>query len=240
MTNACYPHEILKMELDKKEGRGVGKRFFLLLLIGCAVIVGWSTPISAQHWYFVKWVADGDTIFLKDGRRIRFIGINAPEVDHKKSPAEPFGNTAKSVLAKLVKHRRIRLEWDEVRRDRYGRHLAHVFDQKNRLLSQLMVVKGLAYVLYHKDNQRYFDLLLKSQKRAMQEKNGFWKAFRSSTKDRRFIGSKRSLRFHGINCPKVKKIYPKNKIHFTSARSAFKKGYAPAKGCLKGIGTFMD
>jgi endonuclease YncB( thermonuclease family) len=50
--------------------------------------------------------------------------------NHKQSTKT--GNAAKSVLAKLVKHRCVRLEWDEVRRDRYGRHLAHVFDQKNR------------------------------------------------------------------------------------------------------------
>jgi micrococcal nuclease len=227
------------MKFNEEEGRGVGKRFFLFLLISCGIVAGLPAPISAQQWYFVKWVADGDTIFLKDDRRVRFIGINAPEVTHKKSPAEPFGNAAKSALAKLVKHRRVRLEWDEVRRDRYGRHLAHVFDQKNRLLSQLMVVKGLAHVLYHKDNQRYFDVLLKSQKKAMQEKNGFWQAFQFSMQNRRFIGSKRSLRFHGMSCPKVKKIYPKNKIYFTSAWSAFEQGYAPAKGCLKGIGTFI-
>jgi micrococcal nuclease len=201
--------------------------------------VGWVSPNSAQPWYFVKWVVDGDTIFLQDGRRIRFIGINAPEVAHKGYTVEPFGDAAKSTLTKIVKHRRVRLEWDEVRRDRYGRHLAHVFDQKNPLLNQLMVVKGLAHVLYHKDNQRYFDVLLKSQKRAMEEKNGFWQVFQISMRKTHFVGSKRSLRFHDTNCPKIKKIYPKNKIYFTSAWSAFKQGYAPANGCLKGIGIFI-
>ena len=203
------------------------------------MLAGWTSLVAAKQWYRVRWVADGDTIFLQDGRHIRFIGINAPEVAHKEHAAEPFGDAAKSVLEKIIAHRLVRLEWDEVRRDHYGRHLAHVFDQKNHLLSRMMVAKGLAHVLYQKDNHRYFKILLESQQKAMAEKTGFWKTFQPSKINEYFVGNKRSLRFHVPNCQKAKKIYWKNRVKIATAWSAFKQGYAPAKGCLKGIGHFI-
>ena len=202
-------------------------------------MVGWTSSVLAEQWYRVRWVADGDTIFLQDGRHIRIIGINAPEVAHKEHSAEPFGDTAKNALENLVMHRLVRLEWDDVRWDHYGRSLAHAFDQKNHLLSRMMVAKGLAHVLYQKDNHRYFKILLKTQQKAMAEKKGFWKAFRFLQKNKRYIGNKRSLRFHAPHCLEAKKIYWKNRAKIATAWSAFKQGYAPAKGCLKGIGRFI-
>jgi micrococcal nuclease len=215
------------------------KRVFVFLLLSGFMVAGWTFPVAAKQWYRVRWVADGDTIFLQDGRHIRFIGINAPEVAHKEHPAEPFGDAAKNALEKIIDHHLVRLEWDEVRRDRYGRHLAYVFDQKNHFLSRMIVAKGLAHVLYYKKNRRYFGILLKTQQQAMAEKTGFWKTFQPSKTNESFVGNRRSLRFHAPNCPEAKKIYWKNRVNITTAWSAFKQGYAPAKGCLKGIGRFM-
>ena len=39
----------------------------------------------------VRWVADGDTIVLKDGERVRYADINTPEVAHDGEPGEPYG-----------------------------------------------------------------------------------------------------------------------------------------------------
>lgn len=224
---------------NEKENRGAVKKISVLLLLCWVMMAGWTSPVSAEQWYRVRWVADGDTIFLQDGRHIRFIGINAPEVAHKEHPAEPFGDAAKNALEKIIEHRLVRLEWDEVRRDRYGRYLAHVFDQKNQLLSRVMVARGLAHALYPKDNHRYFKILLKSQQEAMAAKKGFWQAFDPFKKNKPLVGNKRSLRFHDPNCPEAKKIFWKNRVNIVTAWSAFNQGYSPAKGCLKGIGTFI-
>ena len=216
------------------------QKYLILFLTILLILAGWTPSIAEPKWYQVKWIADGDTIYLQDGRSIRLIGINSPEVAHDDRPAEPYGEAAKKALSYLLKHQKVRLEWDQIRRDHYGRTLAHVFDRKNRLLSQVMVAKGMAHVLYHRNNERYFDRLLKSQQKAMAEKKGFWNAFQIPKKKKHFVGNERSLRFHAHTCKEGKKIYRKNKIVFTDAWNAFKQGYAPAKGCLKGIGMFME
>lgn len=223
-------------EISAKNSRPIKQA--TLLLISCMTLLGWAAAY-AQNWYPVKWVADGDTILLKDGRHIRLIGINAPEVAHEDSPAEPFGNAAKSTLSKLVDRSKVRLEWDEIRTDRYGRKLAHVYDCNNRLVSQIMVAKGLAHVLFQKKNQRHFKELLQSQQNAMAQKSGFWRTFKFDKKYEYYIGNKRSMRFHAPDCSEAEKIGRRNRLHLSDAWGAFEKGYAPAKGCLRGIVTFI-
>jgi hypothetical protein len=77
------------------------QRHLFLSLLSILLI---SAAASAQQWFRVKWVIDGDTIVLDDGRHVRYIGINAPEIAHdahfigsKQKPrkAEPFGDAAK-------------------------------------------------------------------------------------------------------------------------------------------------
>jgi len=49
-----------------------------------------ARSIRAEQWVRVRWVDDGDTIVLIDDRRVRYIGINAPEIEHGDQPADPF------------------------------------------------------------------------------------------------------------------------------------------------------
>ena len=50
---------------------------FYLLVLSLAVTSGTS---AAQEGFKVGWVNDGDTVVLTDGRHVRYIGINAPEI----------------------------------------------------------------------------------------------------------------------------------------------------------------
>ncbi|MBW2406005.1 MAG: thermonuclease family protein [Deltaproteobacteria bacterium] len=75
----------------------------------------------------MKWVHDGDTIVLTDGRYVRYIGINAPEIAHDNHKAEAFGYEAKNYNKSLVRSKTVRLEFDKEKYDRHGRLLAYVF-----------------------------------------------------------------------------------------------------------------
>ncbi|MGD8706443.1 MAG: thermonuclease family protein, partial [Syntrophobacterales bacterium] len=67
---------------------------FFLALIGC----GWIYPAADADSLRakVRWVDDGDTILLAGGERVRYLGINTPEVANQDKPAEPFANEAKA------------------------------------------------------------------------------------------------------------------------------------------------
>lgn len=108
--------------------------FLLLLAL-------WPAPLLAEaEWISVKRIYDGDTLKLKDGRKVRLIGIDAPELhrnDKLYRDAERTHRDAKTllkmgkksyeVLKKLVGKGPVRLEFDQTSRDKYQRSLAYVY-----------------------------------------------------------------------------------------------------------------
>ena len=183
----------------------------------------------ASQWRQVRWVDDGDTVVLSDGTRVRYIGINAPEIAHEDRPAERFGPEARAFNEKLVDQKRVRLELDRERQDQYGRLLAYVFLKDGTFVNAELVRAGYAYYLFLIPNTKYDQLLLRLQREAMAKRVGLWRGF----PDQRgtYMGNRRSKRFHQPNCPFGKTISPKNRIVFRTKYEAFWAGYAPCKRC---------
>jgi len=66
-------------------------------------------------------IVDGDTIHVKVGERVekvRYIGMNTPEVHHPTRGEEPGGREATEANRRLVAGKRVRLETDVQARDR--------------------------------------------------------------------------------------------------------------------------
>jgi len=185
---------------------------------------------SAQTWYTVKWVNDGDTIVLANGWRVRYIGIDAPEIDHENQKAQPYGYKAKSINKKLVLSQKIGLEFDEERHDRYGRLLAYIFLPDGSFLNSRMLENGLAFYLHRRPNVKYDKRLLQAQQEAMKSQKGLWRNWKEE--QGRYIGNQNSRRFHLATCPLAKNIKWKNIIIFSTKWDAFYAGYAPAKNCI--------
>jgi endonuclease YncB( thermonuclease family) len=205
-----------------------GLRFFLAVVFLFLVAAGHS---SAQTRYRVKWVNDGDTIVLTNRWRVRYIGIDAPEIDHQNQKAQPYAYASRSFNKRLVSSGKIDLEFDEERRDRYGRVLAYIFLADGSFLNARMLENGLAYYLYRKPNLKYDKRLLKAQRDGMKAQQGLWRNWKE--KKGNYIGNKRSRRFHRTTCPDAKKIKWKNRTRFSTKWDAFHAGYAPAKKCIK-------
>ena len=80
--------------------------------------------IAAQ---VVERVVDGDTIVVRGVGRVRLIGVDTPETVDPRRPVERFGKEASAFTKRLLEGRRVRLEYDQDRTDRYGRTLAYVY-----------------------------------------------------------------------------------------------------------------
>jgi micrococcal nuclease len=125
-------------------------------------------------FYQVKQVFDGDTIVLEDGRKIRLLGINTPEVRHRNEPAQAGGEEAKRWLIGKLQQRKVRLELDHEKTDKYGRTLAHVITDNKEHINLQLVAAGLAAVNIYPPNLRYVDELVKAQNQAEQSQLGIW------------------------------------------------------------------
>jgi micrococcal nuclease len=196
---------------------------FLLSLWGFCGIAGSSSFV------LVRWVDDGDTVVLADGRRVRYCGINAPEVAHKEKPAQRFGPEARDVNRRLVFNKPVRLEFDLEKHDQYGRVLAYLFLKDGTFVNAELMKSGCAHYVFRRPNKKYDSLLLLLQRKAMAKKVAMWEGF----PDQRgpFLGNRHSKRFHQTTCPFGKGTSLKRRIIFKTGYDAFWEGYSPCKKC---------
>ncbi|AHL74023.1 nuclease [Stutzerimonas stutzeri] len=132
-----------------------------------------SGPLSLVK---VATVIDGDTLRLTDGRRVRLIGLNAPEVGRKGRSAEPFAEAAKRRLQAVVKASggRISLRLGEASKDHYGRILAHAFDEHGENLEAVLLADGLGFFVAIAPNTLLVDCHRAVEQQARLAGKGVW------------------------------------------------------------------
>jgi micrococcal nuclease len=118
-------------------------------------------------------VHDGDTLRLKDGRRVRVIGINAPEEASQGRPAEALAASA-TQFARRFLGREISLVYGREGKDRYGRILAHVYSKEGRNLAAAMLQEGLAFPVAVPPNLAVADCFAARANEAQRAGKGVW------------------------------------------------------------------
>ena len=178
----------------------------------------------------VRWVADGDTIVLTDGERVRYADINTPEVAHDGEPGEPYGDEARAFNQKLVQGRWLNLELAEESRDHYGRLLAYVFLEDGTFVNGELVQQGYAHLIRHQSKVPYWEKLLNLQRQALKEKKGIW-SLPVSKPEKYYLGNKRSWVFHRPHCQFGLRAAEHNRVFFESRYEALYQGFSPGRRC---------
>lgn len=135
--------------------------FLLLLICSCT-----SPPDTA----LVTQVIDGDTIVIEGGYKLRYIGIDTPEI-HPQS--EPFAMEALEANRQLVEGKRVHLEQDVSQTDKYGRLLRYVYVD-GILVNAELVRLGLAEAKAYPPDTKYQEDLEKLEREAKQAGRGMW------------------------------------------------------------------
>ena len=129
-----------------------------------------------------KKCVDGDTAWLTmngEDIKVRFIAINAPELEHEEKEAEYYSEEAKDyVCTKLERAEKIELEFDPKAdmQDKYERYIAWIFVD-NKLLQNDIIKNGYAKVDYVYDEYKYIDKLYKSENVAKKKNLGIWRDY---------------------------------------------------------------
>lgn len=128
-------------------------------------------------------VIDGDTIRVRyvSGHvgAVRYIGVDTPETPPD-APASCYGRPAASFNASLVNHERVRLVQDRERRDRYGRLLAYVYRERDRLfVNAELVRRGYAQPLTIPPNVTFARKFRSLAERARSAGLGLWSRCRT-------------------------------------------------------------
>ncbi len=123
----------------------------------------------------VKRIVDGDTLQLLDGRKLRLIGINTPELNTRTKAAEPLAHKARQYLLTLTRPGRpLKLRWGTEKKDRYGRLLAHGFNSEGRNLSAALLAAGMGAAIQIPPNLWAYDCYLRAENNAHKNLFGIW------------------------------------------------------------------
>ena len=156
------------------------------LLVSLVLLVA-TTPAGADpclpdhvdEHVVISAVFDGDTVRLGDGRHVRLIGINAPELAHDGLAAEPLADEARQALvAMLDQAQSIGLRYDTQRHDHYGRTLAQLFIDDKQNVQAALVADGYAAVIAVPPNLYGQTCLWQQEQLALQQHRGRWRLAR--------------------------------------------------------------
>lgn len=125
-------------------------------------------PFFDDPELFVVRVIDGDTIEVIGGDRVRYIGIDAPEMDD-----ECFAEEATERNRELVDGKHVRLERDVSNRDDFGRLLRYVHVD-NVFVNETLVREGYARAVSYPPDTAYQDVLEDAEQEAREHERGLW------------------------------------------------------------------
>ena len=161
----------------------------LLVLAGCLAWGRYASGVAprahraqespgARETSTVLRVIDGDTVELADGRKVRYIGIDTPEVrkrdnGHWVKAPDYFALEAMEANRRLVEGKPVELEYDVQPRDRYGRTLAYVYVD-GVFVNAWLVEDGYARLMTIPPNVKYVDRFRQALAQAKQRGVGLW------------------------------------------------------------------
>lgn len=199
LTNVLHPAAKLPNNRYRYASQGganapwttvLGAFFVLVICTGCTppevpLAAGGTAEIDCAPYgetvtATVKKVFDGDTVALTDGRRVRLLGVNAPELGHNGAPDQPYARAARNALQTFLDDghlddgQPVALLYDRERRDRYGRELAHLYRHDGANAETHLLRQGLAYHIVILPNTMLADCLAAVAEGARREQRGLW------------------------------------------------------------------
>jgi micrococcal nuclease len=126
-------------------------------------------PEPKSGVYKVIRVLDGDTIVISTGEKVRYLGVDAPEVNVR------WGPEAKEFNEEKVLDKKVWIELDRTKLDKYGRILAYVWID-GEMVNELLLEEGYGKINLIKGDAKlkYLDRLEKAETWAHEHHHGVW------------------------------------------------------------------
>lgn len=200
---------------------------------GTAIAAGSSsssatTPVyselpSGAEEFPVRNVYDGDTLTLKDERRVRFLGVDTPELKEQ----QPFAQEAKDYTKSRCSDSVYLVIEDK---DHYGRLLAWVYVQVNGgylCVNEGLIHQGFAFCyMPNKDSKPFnWDKMLRLQADARNSKRGVWSSF----VDKAVVATANGSAYHDRSCKHISSIRNLTELKVSEATD---RGLHPCRTCM--------
>lgn len=141
--------------------------------------------VTDTDTHTVTRVIDGDTIEIETGQKVRYIGIDTPELHHPTKGVQCYGEEARKKNELLVAGKLVKLVKDISETDRYGRLLRYVFLQPESssaeiFVNEVLVKEGYAHARTYPPDVAYETTFRAAEKQARENKLGLWQSCVSS------------------------------------------------------------
>ena len=121
-------------------------------------------------------VVDGDSLTLTDGRKIRLVGVNTPELNSTDPKQKILAEQAKrAVLLFFATQKTIYTQTDSDRLDRYGRQLSHIYRADGSSLTAHLISQGLGWQILVPPNGLHQACYIANEQYAKKQALGVWR-----------------------------------------------------------------
>jgi len=218
--------------LTRSSSRNFPRLLYLLLVVAVlvlSIIITKQTerPSRPLETAGKVRVIDGDTFVDSDGRKVRLLAIDTPE------EGEPYCDSARDELRRLLGDYPLRFEFGPESRDRYGRLLAFVFADDSIFVNARLLEEGLARTYFFEENivtSPYASLLCQSQKAALKAGRRIWSLPKPQA-EAYYLGNPHTYRFHRPDCPSVAHSDKTLLLRSDDRNFFLERCYSPCRNC---------
>ncbi len=176
----------IKREL--KAIQAIALAVVVIIMAGAKIInvAGRSVALKSDE-AIISRVVDGDTVKLSDGRRVRLIGVDTPELHYGEKlvrdsqrthrdikEIQEMGRRSAEFTRRLCEGKPVRIESDLRKLDKYGRRLAYIYLQDGTFVNAKLLEEGYAQVMTIPPNVKYAEYFLKLEREARERRKGLW------------------------------------------------------------------
>jgi len=129
--------------------------------------------IQGDSWRLCTRVVDGDTIVLDGNEKVRLIGVDTPETKDPRKPIQYFGKEASEFTKRMVEGKKVRLEYDWQRKDKYGRTLAYIYIEDGTFLNAEIIKQGYGHA-YTRFPFKYLEDFRQYERESRENQRGLW------------------------------------------------------------------
>lgn len=213
---------------DRKKRR-LSRWLSLVLIVIAVVTIRLVEDIGLDRKptdrFTVTAILDGDTMELVGGDKLRLLSIDTPE------EGEPFYREATKFLSETALGKVVRIEYANLRRDRYGRLLGYLYID-TIFVNEAIVESGLGNLYLFRDSdvdRPETKRLLAAQRRAMDARRGIWSISRHP--EDYYVAKDNSFRFHRPGCRSVADTLEGRYRTFKKREEGLREGLSPCRNC---------
>lgn len=207
---------------------------FLFFLISLGLLFSPATLFAevSRQSAVVHEVLTGDTLRLKGGKILRYVGVQAPPRQSIISLIRQYGEASFEYNRKMVEGKKIFIEWGPQIRDERGVLMGYVFLEDDAFVNLEILKTGHAKLRMPPPNKRYAADLRQAELEARRAKLGLWKeAPENPYIKEEYLGEKNTKIYYFPTSPELERIPEANLIKFRTRVDARAAGYRACSAC---------